>query len=63
MADENNTTREEREMAIPEQYSDDPYMPLWRCRDCGEPIPKRAKFCLECGRRMDWEHAVDLGRK
>lgn len=60
---ETNETRDIREKAIPEQYSDDPYLPLWRCGFCSEPIPKRAKFCLECGRMMDWEHAVDLGRK
>ena len=61
---EPNEVKDERETAIPEQYSSVLYLPSWRCGNCKEPIPKRAKFCMECGRVMDWDHAIDLsGRR
>lgn len=38
--------------AVSEMFGTD-VLPLWRCGSCKEPIPKRAKFCMECGRIMD----------
>lgn len=52
--DENDNT------AVPEMFGTD-ILPLWRCSACKEPIPKRAKFCNECGRIMDWSK-VNLER-